>query len=393
MCEFILEGKGTVAFTIIMASTRRLLELMLWLLPWLQMVKSGYSIFKYKPYKNWDMPVVIPKDGVYLVSATADPCDGCSLSLQVQCRCEGKDVLIVEAFAKGIYSHAEVAVALRIYDRLYLQTGSAKVENASSFSVVYVGGLNTFYITVKGGFYSDRSPVTYTYQHTPKGWIEMKDAYKKTTFSVPSTGIYWVTGHIRPHRKSITMTVRSGSNDLFHVYGEKVKIVSTSGAFRLTAGSTIWAVTQGHLTYQPGTLLSVVYLVANEEANTYPFKHLAFTARTQENRLWWDEQVMDFKNVLTDYGYLYLEGYTEIRRTGSYMVSLRPDPDASAAPLEIPVLYVNGRPHWVIFAQQGVPIGTTISINLQAGSYLFVKSLTFSIYETGTMFSIAFIQP
>ena len=376
-----------------MASTRRLLELMLWLLPWLQMVKSGFSIHRYKFYKTWDNPVIIPKDGVYLVSVIADPCDGCPLSLQARCRCQGKDALIVEAYAKGICSHAEVAVALRIYDRLYLKTNSQNVENASSFAVVYVGELNTFYITVKGGFYSTRSPVTYTYQHTPQGWIEMKDAYKKTTFSVPTTGIYWVTGHIRPHRKSITMTVRSGSSDLFHVYGEKIKLVSTSGAFRLTAGSTIWAVTQDRLTYQPGTSLSIVYLVANEKSNTYPFKHLAFTARTQENQFWWDKQVMDFKHVLTDYGYLYVDGYTEIRRTGSYMVSLRPDPDSSAPPLVIPVLYVNGRAHWKVFAQQGVPIGATISINLQAGSYIFVKSFTFSIYETGTMFSIAFIQP
>ena len=220
-----------------MASTRWLLLLMLWLLPWLQMVKSGFSIQRFKTTKTWDSTVIIPKDGVYLVSVIADPCNGCSLSLQVYCRCEGKETFIVQASAKDIVSHAEVAVALRIYNRLYVKKGPAKAEAGSSLSVVYVAGLNSFYITAKNGVSSSRSPIAFTCKHTPNGWSRLRDPDKRTTFTLPRTGMYWVTANIRPCSDPIVGTVQIGSENLFNIYAEKVKAVSNSGPFRFTAGS------------------------------------------------------------------------------------------------------------------------------------------------------------
>ena len=374
-----------------MASTRWLLVLMLWLLPRLQMVKSGYSVQKFKTDKTWDSPVVIPKDGVYLVSLICSPCKGCKGTLEVYCLCRGQVLYIVQAPITGIYTHAEVAVGLKKSDKLFLNANRAKVEAASSLSVVYVAELNSFYITALNSRLTSRSPVTYTFQLRPDGWLWLKDADKKTTFNVPATGMYWVIGHARPLSKSLILTVRSGPKDLFFVYGEKVKPVSTSGAFRLTAGSTILMVTHGGVTYQAGTSLSVVYLAGNKKPNTYPFEHLAFTAKMQEKQIMSLKLVIDFKRVLTNYGYMYIEGYTEIRRTGSYMISLRPDPESAS--LVTTNLYINGKVYWLIFAQQGVPTGATISLELQVGSYLHVKSSTYSTYGSGTMFSVAFIQP
>ena len=100
-------------------------------------------------------------------------------------------------------------------------------------------------------------------------------------------------------------TVRRRSKGLFVDYAEKTKAVSTSGAFSFTAGSTISAVTQGE-TCEPRTLLSAVYLAGNKKPNTYPFEHLAFTAKMQEKQTVSLKLVIDFKRVLTNYGYIYM---------------------------------------------------------------------------------------
>ena len=73
------------------------------------------------------------------------------------------------------------------------------------------------------------------------------------------------------------------------------------------------------------------------------------------------------------------------------MVSIRPDPESTT--LVIVNLYVNGRFYWVIYAQKGVPVGVTISLSLQVGSYLEVRNAKATTLGSGTMFSIAFIQP
>ena len=124
-----------------MASTRWLLLLMLWLLPWLQMVKSAFLIQKFASVRNWDS-VVIPKDGVYLISVIADPCKGCVLTVQVSCKCHGGERFILIAIADRIYSHAEVAAGLKKNDELFMKI-NGEFEAASSLSVVYVAELNS----------------------------------------------------------------------------------------------------------------------------------------------------------------------------------------------------------------------------------------------------------
>ena len=86
------------------------------------------------------------------------------------------------------------------------------------------------------------------------------------------------------------------------------------------------------------------------------------------------QEVPQFKRVLTDYGSMYVDvdvdvdGYTEIRRTGCYMVSIRPDSESTT--VVIVTLYVNGTFYWAIYTEEGMPVGATISLSLQVGSYL-----------------------
>ena len=366
---------------------------MLWLLlPRLRMVRAGFrkQIFKSAP-SGWDSTMVVPDDGVYLVSLIVDPCEGCASSLAVYTQRHWKERYIFTAFSGGIYSHAEAAIGLRRLELLYTKT-HGKVESASSFSVVYVAELSSYRVTAMNAkYWSFISPVLYTRQLTPDGWNDLKNPDKKTTFSIPTTGMYWVTARPKPWRKSISLSVRIKSKVLFTVYAEQAKPVSTSGAFRLTAGSTIWTVTQGGVTYEPHTLLSVVYLAGNKKPNTYPFEHLAFTATYEKIRRVKAQEVLLFPCVLTNYGDIHVEGYTEIRRTGTYMVSVRPDPETDT--LVIVNLYVNGGFYWVIYAEKGVPVGATISLSLQVGSYLEVRNSAGTWLGRGTMFSIAFIQP
>ena len=372
-----------------MESRRWLLVLMLWPLPWLQVVKSGFSVQRFSSNKNWGS-VVIPTDGVYLVSVIADPCKGCILTVQVSCQCHGGERFIVVAYAEGIYSHAEVAAGLKKNDKLFLKI-RGKVEEASSLSVVYVAAPTSFYYTAKNDRRTDRNPITYTTMLTPSGWRDVVHTDRNTTFSVYTTGIYWVTARANPSDKSMVMTVKVRSKELFTVYAEKVKAQSASAAFRLTAGSTIVMIMQVGVEYEPQTLISVVYLAGNKKPNTYPFEHLVFTA-TYDRTLYSEPRyVMQFKRVLTDYGYMYIDGYTEIRRTGSYMVGIRLDPESSF--VRGVVLYVNGAGLWAVYAEDGVPTGVTVSLSLRAGSYLKLVSYIAKDLGRATMYSIAFIQP
>ena len=374
-----------------MASTRRLLVLMLWLLPWLQMVKSGYSVLRFKTDKTWDSPVIIPKDGVYLVSVSADSCKGCLSNVYVFCHCHGKYRAIVTAFGDRIYGHAEVAVSLKKNDRLVLKYAEG-IEAASSFSVVYVAPLYSSFITLQNTRWTDRNPVTYTLTLTLEGWKKLQFIDRVTTFYIPTTGMYWVAARPNPDTKpGLTMTVKIGPKDLFTVYAEKQKAVSTSGAFRLTAHSTIWMSANGGANYEPVTYLSFVYLAGNKKPYTYPFEHLAFTAQYDVRRYSAAQEVLQFQRVLTNYGYIHVGGYTEIRRTGSYMVSIRPYPESTSTVTV--TLYVNGKSHWVMYAEEGVPAGATISLSLQVGSYLEFRSKTATTLALHTMFSVAFVQP
>ena len=379
-----------------MASRRWLLVLMLWLLPWLQIVvKSGFVKLTFPALRNWrNADVVIPKDGIYLVSVIGDPCPGCVTVLKVSCRCQGRKDFIVQANSKDIYDHAQVAVPLKKGDTLFVSNGPTRAKEYGSLAVLYVAELNSFYITAMNSRLAHISPITYTVEYTLNaGWRKLKDFDRITTFDIPTTGLYWVTANVVPdHDKYMLVKVCSGSgtSTLLHLYVKKVKPVSASGAFWLRAGGALFMITKGG-SYQTTTFLSAVYLAGNKKPNTYPFEHMAFTAWIRAKQTMRAKQLIDFQKVKIDYGSMYVDGYTQIRRTGSYMVSLRPHPENSTELMMS--LYVNGTIYWTVFAQQCVPVGVTISLQLQVGSYLEVRARNEALYGGGTLYSIAFIQP
>ena len=369
-----------------MASTRSLLVLMLFLLPRLQTVKSGFFVQMFQRSRSITSPVVIPKDGVYLVSIIIDPCVGCYGKVKLFCQRQGIDRFLFTTYSDDIYSNAEVAVGLYKNDKLSLR----KIYNIgawSSFSVIYVAELDGFYFTVRNDLASKSSPLAYTSRLWPVGWGTL---YK--TLNIPITGIYWVTVRVRPFvDPTVTVDLRAGSTILFVVYVEERKTVSASGAFHLGAGSSIKATTRQRHSYDVHCLLSVVYLAGNKKPNTYPFQHLAFTGRYYRKCGTGNQALLKFDLVKTNHGYMYRDGYTEIRRTGTYMISIRLDPESK--PTITVSLYVNGKSYWVVNAERSVPTGATISVFLQAVSYLEVRCTYATTIGPGNMFSVAFIQP
>ena len=381
-----------------MVSMRWLLALMLWLLPWLQMVKSGYIRQQFRYFRTsdtWDS-MTIPKDGVYLVSLIASPGYhmGRGFSLQIFVYCDSfrpyfSKKILLAGLAEGLITHAEVAASLKKGDKLFLWI-KGKAKDGSSFSVVYVAEPNSFYVTVKSDRVAKDSVIKFAAQLTPNGWTELKGE-KMTTFSVTITGMYWVTARVNPWKTNVRMFVVQGSRNLIVAYGKGVKPISCSGAFHIEAGSTIEAVVVDRQYYESRTLLSFVYLAGNKKPNTYPFEHLAFTARYGVTRYSAAKEVLKFNRVETDYGYMYRDGYTEIRRSGTYMVSIRPYPDSTA--IVTVTFYVNGKSFWVVKVEKGIPSGATVAISLRVGSYVYIQSDKGTRLTDNTLFSIAFIQP
>ena len=59
-------------------------------LPWLQMVKSGFSVQRFANVAKWNPSVTIPKHGVYLISVIVDPYLRSNLTLPLYCQSQGK---------------------------------------------------------------------------------------------------------------------------------------------------------------------------------------------------------------------------------------------------------------------------------------------------------------
>ena len=138
-------------------------------------------------------------------------------------------------------------------------------------------------------------------------------------------------------------------------------------------------------------MLSFVYLEGNRKPHTSPDEHIAFTG-TLTNKLQTSyRHLIPFKDHLTNYGRLYTnDGHFTIRRSGSYMISLRADPPENV--FAIFDLSVNGRFTWRSYSKMGVASGQTISLVLKANDKLMVLSHLTHMFETGTLFSIAFLR-
>ena len=386
----VLEEKGATAFTMITASTRWLLVLMLWLLSRFQTGESGFTTHKNSTRPKWDSQV-IPKDGIYLVSVRADPCAGCTLVLNVVCQCPEKGGLMFAVIGEGIVSHAEVAVGLRKNDTLFIERVD-EGERATMVSIAYVAELDSLYTTVRSDLLSYGTPVWYTHRLTNMGWKSVSHSH--TFFNVPITGIYWVTARPIQSDSRMVLTAWNGARELFRAFGEGLQTTaSVSGAFHMEAGTSIFTTMQtgDFIIFHVYTLLSFVYLAGNKEPNTTPHNHLAFTGRPISSQRSSPPLTIDFNFAMTLYGDMKSGHDVRIRKTGSYMISLRPFIfDSRSLRFD---LHVNGIVRWSAYIDSGVSSGQTVALPLRLGDLLHVLSEESVLISHQSLFSVAFLQP
>ena len=339
--------------------------------------------------------MTIPADGIYIVGVTADSSYGYRprTHIRVSLRRPHFKLGYFITYASDIISHAEAAVALKQNDTLTLAV-SGRVLTDTSFSVAYVSGLDGHYTTVVTTSASKSAILPFNKQLTANSWSGLSKN-ESSSFSVPTTGMYWVTARVVPINKFVVISVTTENSTstrfLFNVYGEKDRAVSCSGAFRLTAGSVVKANNSVPATFAEDTMLSFVYLEGNRKPHTGPDEQIAFTACLTSKLQRSHHQVVPFPGHITNYGRLYTNnGHITIRRSGSYIIHLRPDPPSDASAMID--LTVNGRFTWRSYSKMGVPSGQTISLVLKANDTLKVLSHLTHMFETGTLFSIAFLR-
>ena len=292
-----------------------------------------------------------------------------------------------------IVSHAEAAVALKQNDTLTLYV-HGWAQAATSFSVAYVSGLDGHYTTVVTTSASNSALLHFNMQMVDNSWSGLF-GNQSSSFSVPTTGMYWVTARIVPVSIDVVIRITTENSTstriLFNVYGEKYRAVSCSGAFRLSSGSVVKAENPSTAMYATETTLSFVYLEGNGKPHTDPDEHIAFTGSLTSKLQRGHHQVVPFPDHLTNYGRLYTNnGRITIHRSGSYMISLRPNPPADVSAEFL--LVVNHKIRWGSHSEEGVPSGQTVPMVLEANDTVVVITHNTPVVETGSLFSIAFLR-
>ena len=369
--------------------------LLLWQLSWFHVAESGFTSFTRYGRPGWNN-VTVPADGIYIVGVTADSCYGSRPPVHIQVSLWKPPFFLPAYFityAEDIVSHAEAAVALKQNDTLTLVV-HGKVHAATSFSVAYVSGLDGHYTTVVITTYTDSALLHFDQQLTAKSWSD-SSGNQASSFSVPATGMYWVTARVVPlsytASLSVTIEANASTRHLFTVYGDHYRAVSCSGAFRLSAGSVVRAKNVHSNLVGRYVLLSFVYLEGNRKPHTGLAEHIAFTATLSSVQKRSHNQIITFPNHLTNYGQLYASsGHITIHTSGSYMVSLRADPKIGVS-IRFDLIG-NGKVKWSSCSEHGVPSGQTIPMVLEANDTLEVVTHDAGFIEAASLFSIAFLH-
>ena len=355
---------------------------------------SGFTSFKTSDQPGWKQ-LTVPTDGIYIVSVSALPCYHCwpIEYLTVSLRRRNIFMHIFTVTADSIASHTEVATALKQNDLLSLYE-SGSVQYPSSFSIAYVSGLDGSYTTVFTTSFSSSAVPQFNRRLAGSSWSTLR-GNQASSFSVPTTGMYWVTARVVPMSYTASLIVTndlSGSaSPLFTVLGEKKRAVSCSGAFRLRAGSVVKAKNLHSSALGRNMVLSFVYLKGNRRPHTGSDEHIAFTGTLSSTQWRRYNQIITFPSHLTNYGYLYgRNGQVTIRTSGSYMICLRADPRKDVS--IILDLVVNGNVKWSSSSEDGVSSGQTIPLVLKADDKLKVVAHDTGVLETGSLFSIAFLH-
>ena len=368
--------------------------LLLWQLSWFHMGESGFTCIKRPNQSGWKT-LTVPADGIYIVSVTADPCSACrpALYLGVTLRRPGYFMSFFHVTGDDIVSHAEAAIVLKQNDKLTLSV-SGSVQDSTSFSAAYVSDLDGHYTTVVTTSASSSAHLHFNEQLAGNYWRGLS-ANQASSFSVPATGMYWVTARVVPlsytASLSVTIEANASTRHLFTVYGDHYRAVSCSGAFRLSAGSVVRAKNVHSNLVGRYVLLSFVYLEGNRKPHTGLAEHIAFTATLSSVQKRSHNQIITFPNHLTNYGQLYASsGHITIHTSGSYMVSLRADPKIGVS-IRFDLIG-NGKVKWSSCSEHGVPSGQTIPMVLEANDTLEVVTHDAGFIEAASLFSIAFLH-
>ena len=171
--------------------------LLLWQLSWFHMGESGFTSFKRSDQPGWKN-VTIPADGIYIVSLTADAYYGYRPRTHIKVSLRRPHLMLgyFITYATDIVSHTEAAVALKQNDTLTLAV-SGRAHAATSFSVAYVSGLDGHYTTVVTTSASNSVLLQFNMQLTANSWSGLS-GNQASSFSVPTTGMYWVTARVMP---------------------------------------------------------------------------------------------------------------------------------------------------------------------------------------------------
>ena len=178
--------------------------LLLWQLSWFHMAESGFTSVKISDQPGWKN-VSVPADGIYIVSLTVDSSYGPPAPIPVSLRRRDFKLDYFITYAMSIVGHAEAAVALKKNDTLTVFVdGWAHV--VTSFSVAYVSGLDGHYTTVVTTSDSNSTILHFNKQLTANSWSGLS-GNQSSSFSVPTTGMYWVTARVMPISSYVIMSV------------------------------------------------------------------------------------------------------------------------------------------------------------------------------------------
>ena len=389
-----------------MATRLRLLVVALWLLAVTQMGEAGFAtVVDPLTRTPWVTPP-IPQTGTYMVSLRAGRGTPPLFVTLSRGSLAGNNPLVARqkvclfrVMSHSRITHAEVAVALHEGDTLTvsMSSPSSDLPKAAFFSYAYVSpSIHGHFVTARhNNAATGISRLLFLKQlHTLRGWRPIW----KYTFDVTTSGVYWVTVRTDPASGVGTLYLEAkcngGSNILCIAYGEKLTPVSCSAAYYLAEGCTIQVDLNPSDTSGWASILSFVYLEGNRKPNTSPYNNIAFTGCFNHHRTHFNRgNEIPFENVLQDSGQLRKGTAFHISRSGSYMVSLTPDPYIINTAELILYLVVNRQgPTFYAYAQDGVMTGQTIALHLVSGDTVSVRCQG-GVYERGSMFSIAFLQP
>ncbi|XP_070205370.1 uncharacterized protein [Littorina saxatilis] len=284
---------------------------------------------------------IVPVDGVFIITMVADPDGRTDMFLQL----DGHDA--------GFVAYAEEYVIAGLTVGLYLKAGTrvgarftGDPEGATNYGMALASYIKDSFVTVRSNGYSSSQSNAVHFHHQYLSGRTWKSIPATSTFRAKHNGIYW-----------LQLTFNSGG------------------------------------TLQGGTSFSFVYLEGNQRTYLNNYQHAAYTAWADRTGTIYKNETLSFDGrIATDYGWLYNPTYRTwtIGTAGSYIVSLRGDPDSSTLNVH---LYKNDDMKYVFawYNEGGTKSGQAGIFDFASGDKLFMISPNERYLGPETFMSIALL--